>query len=181
MTLIENLENRGVSNGTKAELFLFTEQSRYTIDGSDGEKNVLLRGPNGLFLADEIHDGFVAEEKVNPIFYSRTEMPLKGDKILVEQFDGTYSIQVAHKNLSNRDLYVESTRMVFKILASHEDLSSEQLNKIIKEDWTEDKTYFIESEDKIYNKRNLKEVDYMFYDSNDSIYKLKKPLQIRVF
>ena len=48
---------------------------------------------------------------------SAEELPKKGDKIVVEQLDNTLSVQIAHKDLSTRELYVESTRMVWKIIS----------------------------------------------------------------
>jgi hypothetical protein len=48
--------------------------------------------------------------------WTSNELPLKDQKILVEQLDGTYSIQKATKNYTHRDCFVESTRMVFPIV-----------------------------------------------------------------
>ena len=45
-----------------------------------------------------------------------TDLPKKDESILVEQLDGSYSIQKAHKDLTSRDCYVESSRMVFPIV-----------------------------------------------------------------
>lgn len=166
---------------TKGVLFMYIERRK--IDFSDVSKNIIVKEKENFRLVSE-KDLNQEKEIINPILFSPNEFPLKGDEILVEQLDGTYLIQKANKNLSNKDLYVESSRMVFKILIKEKILNNKDyFNCILNKNWKEGELFKVELENKIYNKNNLKEseieVDYIFYDSSKSIFKIKNPIFIK--
>ena len=57
-------------------------------------------------------------------------------------------------------------------------MNSEHLNNIITEKWSHGDNFHLECENRIYNKKNQKEVDYIFYESNNIIFKIKEPIEI---
>lgn len=127
-----------------------------------------IRGIDVEFFSFKNDDG----DDVNLII-SRSEMPFEGDEILVEQLDGSYLIQKAKKNLSNKDLYVESTRMVFKIILKNDEIPE----AFIGNDSLNNKTLFIECQ----SSRDQKSPGFLVYDSNKIFFEIKTPVQMHVF
>lgn len=127
-----------------------------------------IRGIDVEFFSFKNDEG----KEVNLII-SRSEMPIKGDEILIENLDGTHSIDIANKNLSNKDVYVESTRMVFKVI-----LKDEEIPENIKNDYeVQNKKLFIECQ----SNRDIKSPNVNFFEVDKIAFEIKKPIQIHVF
>jgi hypothetical protein len=177
MTLIERPKDFAGIKAVEAELFMFEEYRLLTQEDFNCYKIIKEKDSYKLWISE--HNMINNSEIImHSLLISKSEMPLKGDDILVEQLDGNYLIEKAKKNLSNKDLYLESTRVVFKIICSTKDMNSEHLNNIITEKWSHGDNFHLECENRIYNKKNQKEVDYIFYESNNIIFKLKEPIKI---
>jgi hypothetical protein len=113
------------------------------------------------------------ERKEINLIISRSEMPIKGDEILIENLDGTHSVDIANKNLSNKDVYVESTRMVFKVI-----LKDEEIPENIKNDYeVQNKKLFIECQ----SNRDIKSPNANVFEVDKMAFEIKKPIQIHVF
>jgi hypothetical protein len=113
------------------------------------------------------------ERKEINLIISRSEMPIKGDEILIENLDGTHSVDIANKNLSNKDVYVESTRMVFKVI-----LKDEEIPENIKNDYeVQNKKLFIECQ----SNREIKSPNANVFEVDKMAFEIKKPIQIHVF
>ena len=177
MILIEHSKDFAGIKAVEVELFMFEEYRLLTQEDFNCHKIIKEKDSYKLWISEHNMIGN-GEIIMHSLLISKSEMPLKGDNILVEQLDGNYLIEKAKKNLSNKDLYLESTRVVFKILCSTKDMNSEHLNNIITEKWSHGDSFHLECENRIYNKKNHKEVDYIFYESNNIIFKLKEPIKI---
>ncbi len=177
MTLIEYPKDIGGKKFVESELFLFQEQRNLTYEDYKSCKLIKEKEINKFWISEHNMIGN-KEIIVTPVLISKLEIPIKGDYILREELNGEYSIELTKKNLSNKDLYIESNRMVFKVVCLSKNMNNEHLNSITKGDWEHGDKFYLECENKVYNKRNNKEIDYIFYDSNNIIFKTKKPFNI---
>ena len=177
MTAIEHPKDKSGTKAIEVELFMLEEYKVLTQEDFKSYTMIKEKKSDKLWL---IEHNMIGNEEiiVSPLLISKLEMPLKGDKILVKQLDGNCSIETAQKNLSNKDLYIESTRMVFKIIYFIENTNIEYINNIITKKWKHGDKFYLECENRIYNKKNQKEVDYIFYESNNIIFKIKEPINI---
>ncbi len=157
----------------EVELFLFKDTSIIAKD--DYDNFVLFEEKEDIFWIEHNMIGNIAT-KIKPILISRTEMPYKNDLILMEQLDGNFTLEIAKKDLNNKDLYIESKRISFKVISELKDITNEFLNKIKTKEVVQGKRFYIECENKLYKRNNEKEMDYIFYDSKESVYKVKEPI-----
>lgn len=177
MILIEYPKDvRGIK-ATDCELFIYEENKLITTEDFESYKLIEDTSSDNYYFIESNMVGKY-EKVLTPLFISRMEMPLKGDVILRNELDGNYSLDICKKNLSNKDVYHESTRIVFKVVCSLDNMSSEHLDKIKSKEWSKEDKFHLECENRIYNKHNNKEVDYMFYESKNIIFKTKEPSNI---
>jgi len=159
----------------ETELFLFKKTEEVTKE--DYDNFVLFEERDELFWIENNMIGKIVT-KIKPILISRIEMPYKNDLILVEQLDGNFDLQMAHKNLSNKDLYIESKRVVCKVISDLKDVDNEFLNKIKTKTLENGSKVYVECLNRLFKMENEKEMDYMFYDSKEAAFKIKEPLNL---
>jgi hypothetical protein len=162
-----------------ADAFLFLHKENREINKDDLINKTIINDNDLICYVNEEKINFVCEV-LNPVFCSPNEFPIKGDYVLYETSEGEYNIEITKKNLNNKDLYNESTRVAFKVLFIEQEtlLHEEYKDKIVRKEWEEGGLFKIEVENKVYNEKDNKEVDYIFYDSYKSVFKLKNPINI---
>lgn len=182
MKFVENATHNALTiKGINVELFILKESKVVTQEIFDDYE---------MFEDDEENIHYVEHNMINskvnlvrPILFSKSEMPLKGDKILLKNEDSS-TIKTATRNLSNKDIYssITNKREIYKIIVNYNEFDlKNHIENIKKGSWVHGQHFFVECENSVYDKNRLKEVDYNLYDSSLNIFKIKEPLAIHLF
>lgn len=185
MKFVENVIHNSLTiKGINVELFILKESKVVTQEIFDNHE--MFEDTDGKIYYVE-HNMIGSEVNLlRPLLISKSEMPLKGDKILfINIFEtGVCSIENAEKNLSNKDVYNFNTnkKEIYKIIVNYNEFDiKSHLENIKNTSWVHGQQFFVECEPGVYDKSRLKEVDYTLYDSSLNIFKIKEPIKIHVF
>lgn len=185
MKFVENVIHNSLTiKGINVELFILKESKVVTQEIFDDHE--MFEDTDGKIYYVE-HNMIGSEVNLlRPLLISKSEMPLKGDKILfINIFEtGVCSIENAEKNLSNKDVYNFNTnkKEIYKIIVNYNEFDiKSHLENIKNTSWAHGQQFFVECEPGVYDKSRLKEVDYTLYDSSLNIFKIKEPIKIHVF
>jgi len=185
MKFVENvIHNSLTMKGITVELFILKQNKIVTQKIFDDYE--MFEDTDGKIYYVENNMVGAEVNLLRPLLISKSEMPLKGDNILLTNIGGTgeCSIEFAEKNMSNKDVYNFHTNKkdVFKIIVNYNefDLKS-HLENVKNNSWVHGQQFFVECESGVYDKTRLKEVDYMLYDSSLNIFKIKEPIKIHLF
>lgn len=185
MIFVENVVRNALSvKGIDVSLFILKQKKIVTQKIFDD--NELFEDEDGEIFYVEHNMIGLELNLFRPILISRSEMPLKGDSILLVDYDGSGEdlIAISEKSLSNKDVYdaISNKRKVFKIIVNYNELIlTDYLENIKKGSLIHGQHFFVECENSVYDKNRLKEVDYTLYDSSLNIFKIKEPIKIHLF
>jgi len=185
MKFVENVTHNSLTvKGIVSELFILKQRKVITQDVFDDHE--MFENEDGSIYYVEHNMIGLEVNLFRPLLISRSEMPLKGDRILLTNIGGTgeCSVEHAEKNMSNKDVYNFHTNKkdIYKIIINYNEFDfKNHLENIKKGSWIHGQNFFVECESGVYDKNRLKEVDYNLYDSSLNIFKIKEPVVIHIF